>query len=102
MSVTILTTLFVAFASGLSMGLWLERENWESALRNSVTKLNAHEDDAAEPKHVRLIAGALCQIPVVLPQLAKSAGRAGNDNVAPAQPSAAPAHLTAPEKQTLS
>ncbi len=41
MWMVILTTLAVAFASGLAMGSSLERGHWESAIKDQLNKLDA-------------------------------------------------------------
>lgn len=41
MWMVILSTLAVAFASGLSMGSSLERGHWESAIKDQLNKLDA-------------------------------------------------------------
>jgi len=102
MWIIILTTIFVAFASGISMGLYLEREIWEAALRNAVIRLHAEEQAAIVPARIRMFAGSFCQVPVTFQHPHASSGRAINDNVASTYATSATALLTASETQRLS
>jgi len=102
MWIIILTTIVVAFASGISMGLYLEREIWEAALRNAVIRLNAEEEAAVVPSKIRMFASALCRIPITFLNARASLGLASNDNFASTHRARLPALLTVSDTKRLS
>lgn len=57
MWIIILTTLLVAFVSGLSIGAFVERGLWESALKRAHRRIEAHRNAAAKRRRFRVIDG---------------------------------------------
>jgi hypothetical protein len=57
MWIIILTTLLVAFVSGLSIGAFVERGLWESALKRAHRRIEAHRQAAAKRRRFRVIDG---------------------------------------------
>jgi len=57
MWIIVLTTLLVAFVSGLSIGAFVERGLWESALKRAHRRIEAHRRAAAKRRRFRVIDG---------------------------------------------
>jgi len=53
----ILSTLIVAFVSGISFGIFVERGLWESALKRASRRIEAHRSAAERRRGFRVIDG---------------------------------------------
>jgi len=57
MWIIVLTTLLVAFVSGISIGAFIERGLWEAALIRAHKRIDAHRRAAARRRRFRVIDG---------------------------------------------
>jgi len=71
MWIIILTTLLVAFVSGISIGAFIERGLWERALTKAHRRIEAHRIAAARRRRFSVIDGGVPDDP--LPQPAAAA-----------------------------
>jgi hypothetical protein len=60
--------LLVAFVSGLSIGAFVERGLWESALKRAHRRIEAHRRAAAKRRRFRVIDGGAPDDPPAPPQ----------------------------------
>ena len=71
MWIIILTTLLVAFISGISIGAFIERGLWESALKRAHRLIDAHRRAADRRRRFRVIdGGAPDEPPAAVPAAA--------------------------------
>lgn len=57
MWIIVLSTLLIAFVSGISIGAFVERGLWESALSRAHRKIEAHRQAAERRRRFRVIDG---------------------------------------------
>ena len=57
MWIIVLSTLLVAFVSGISIGVFIERGLWETALDRARSRIEAHRDAADRRRRFRVIDG---------------------------------------------
>jgi hypothetical protein len=63
MWIIVLTTLLVAFVSGVSIGAFIERGLWESALARARRRIEAHRRAADRRRRFRVIDGGASDEP---------------------------------------
>lgn len=85
MWIIVLLTLAVAFASGITVGLVVERGYWEGAFAKRIERLSGALGSAmlagpAPTRRVGLVAAGRKPAPVALDMAAAAGRRAANDN----------------------